>query len=215
MILVKVGLIGDIHAEDEILASVLDFLSTQPLDAILCTGDIVDGPGDPNRCATLLRGARVICVRGNHDRWLLEGSMRELPEATHPAAVSTELRDYLLSLSPVFAFDTPSGTALLCHGVGTNDMRRLTPDDDGYALQANVELQQLITENWHTYVIGGHTHRSMVRRVDSLTVVNPGTLLRRHQPGFAVADFSAGHVTPYSVDEHGRITQLDHINIPA
>jgi len=205
------GLIGDVHAEDTSLEATIDFLSTLGLDVLLCTGDIVDGPADANRCANLLIDAGVHCVRGNHDRWLLEGSMRDVSEATDPSTVSTVLRDYLQSLPVTYAFDaTIGGTVLVCHGVGVNDMRRLTPDDYGYALTVNDDLQDLIADGRYDVMIGGHTHRSMVKRYGGLTVINPGTLLRRHEPGFAVADFGERTVQFYTFDTSGSI-QPDNV----
>lgn len=206
MKLTKAGLIGDIHAEDDLLEAAIDFLASQDLDAILCTGDVVDGPGDANRCAELLVDAGVYCVRGNHDRWLLEGSMREMPEALAPASMSTKLHHYLLALPPVLDFDTSRGRTMLCHGVGMNDMRRLTPDDYGYALTVNDELQDLIADGRYACMIGGHTHMPMVKRFGGLTVINPGTLMRRHEPGFATVDFGAGTVQFYCFDSDCRVT---------
>ena len=66
-------MVGDVHACDDRLSRLLAFLHDQSLDTVVCVGDIVNGPGDPNRCADLLHSHGVVTVRGNHDRWLLEG----------------------------------------------------------------------------------------------------------------------------------------------
>ena len=211
----RAGLIGDIHAEDDYLDAAIDFLSTQRLDAILCTGDVVDGPGDPNRCANLLVEAGVVCVKGNHDRWLISNTGREMPEATPQSSMSSALRDYLLSLPVSVEFESSLGLGLLCHGVGSNDMRRLTPDDYGYALTANDELQDILATDRYRILIGGHTHRSMVKQFGTLTVINPGTLLRRHDPGFAVVDFDPGVVQFYTFDGTTAIHNALAIRMPA
>jgi len=44
-------------------------------------------------------------------------------------------------------------------------------------------------------VVSGHSHRRMVRRVGSLTLVNAGTLFREHAPCFCTIDLCAGVVT--------------------
>ena len=46
----RIGLIGDIHAEDQLLERALELLAGRALDAILATGDIADGAGSVNRC---------------------------------------------------------------------------------------------------------------------------------------------------------------------
>jgi len=68
-----IGVIGDVHACDDRLAGLLAFFESRDLDRIICVGDIVTGPGSPDRCVELLADADVLTVRGNHDRWLLEG----------------------------------------------------------------------------------------------------------------------------------------------
>ena len=40
----KIGLIGDVHAQAALLETALNYLQTASVDAILCTGDIANGP---------------------------------------------------------------------------------------------------------------------------------------------------------------------------
>jgi len=96
----RVGVLGDVHAEDGLLEAALDHLARyDDLDALLCTGDLVTGPGDAGKCLEMLRAAGALCVRGNHDRWFLEATRREpgvgydsLPDATPDEQVSAEAR---------------------------------------------------------------------------------------------------------------------------
>lgn len=74
-------------------------------------------------------------------------------------------------------------------------MASVKPDDFGYALESNVELQQLVAEGAIRVVLNGHTHRAMVRTFGQLTIVNAGTLFREHEPGYVVVDFSDGEVS--------------------
>ncbi|MGO8673208.1 MAG: metallophosphoesterase [Capsulimonadaceae bacterium] len=53
----RVAIIGDIHAEDEALSAVLDWLAMSGADSVLCDGDVVDELGDAERCCSLLRAA--------------------------------------------------------------------------------------------------------------------------------------------------------------
>jgi predicted phosphodiesterase len=98
MALALIGIIGDVHGEDVRLENALRFLEAQT-ENVFCTGDVVDGAGDVNRCCALLQEHGVVTVRGNHDRWLLEGSMRDLKEAT-PVQELTENRLPLFSCWP-------------------------------------------------------------------------------------------------------------------
>jgi predicted phosphodiesterase len=194
----RLGLIGDVHAEDRLLAVTVAFLAEQRLDLLLATGDIVDGPGDVARCVRLLVEHGAIVVRGNHERWLLRDDPRlsALDEAT--AA-------YLRALPATRLLDTTAGRLLLCHGVDEDDMVRLTPDSSDYDVQSNVALQGLLGRRDVALIVGGHTHSRMVRAFGRLTVVNPGALGYVRDPGFAVADLAAGIVDFYSVDEDAAL----------
>ena len=58
----RLGIIGDVHAEHDRLESALDFLASENVCEILCTGDIVDGRGNPNKSIELLKKHNVKVV---------------------------------------------------------------------------------------------------------------------------------------------------------
>lgn len=182
----RVGLLGDIHAEHVSLRFALQRFETEAVDAVLSVGDIVDGPGDVEATITLLVEHDVLAVAGNHERWFLRDQMRELPDATR--TLSADASNWLRGLPPSRCLDTVAGPLLLCHGVGDDDMIRLLPDSSDYDVHTNGPLQRLLAEDEVRVLVGGHTHRRMVRRFGNLTVINPGTLFREHDPCFAIAD---------------------------
>lgn len=190
-----VGVIGDVHCEAEALEDALSHLASLGSERVLCVGDIVDGTGDPNRCCELLRNAGALTVSGNHERWLFGGEMRDLPEATPLAALDAASLDFLRQLPKTHELETVAGRVLLCHGLGEHDMAGLRPDDRGYALENNDSLQSLIALGRHTFIINGHTHQRMVRRVGTLTLINAGTLHRADSPCFAFVDFERERTT--------------------
>ena len=49
----RLGVIGDVHAEDARLELALDHLQAAGVDRIICTGDVVDGSGCPERSLRL------------------------------------------------------------------------------------------------------------------------------------------------------------------
>ncbi len=204
----RIAALGDIHAEDQTLERVLVHLADLSLDRILAVGDIVDGPGDSLRCCRLLAAAGVDVVRGNHDRWALKEQLRNLPGAL--AALDPEQRRYLEALPATRDYQTVAGPLLLCHGLGTDDMCRLTDDDFGYALETNDPLQELLASQQYSFVVNGHTHRRMVRRFAGLTVINAGTLYRENQPCFALVDFEADRAQFFDVTPSGLVPAAVH-----
>ncbi|MEZ4372247.1 MAG: metallophosphoesterase [Polyangiaceae bacterium] len=202
----RVGCIGDVHCEDRALERVLAHFAEADVDLIVCVGDVMDGLGDANRTIDLLQEHAVRTVRGNHDRWFLTGTQRDLPIITPQHAVSESSRKYLQGLPLSLDFETPRGLVKVCHGLGDNDMLGIKPDDSGYSLESE-ELIRLLEGPWR-WVINGHTHQLMLRQFAlqqsvvgaepievpgaeaALGVLNAGTLLRGYPQGFAIVDFS-------------------------
>lgn len=208
----RLGLIGDVHAEDERLAVALEALTAERVDRILCCGDLVDGHGDVDRTCRLLAEHRVVTVRGNHDRWIRADDMRTLPNAHRMTSLAPASIELLKSLPPTVSLDVPGGKLLLCHGVAENDMRRLGPDDSGYAISTNDDLLKVLFDATISFMICGHTHTPMVRKFErgsgkpALLVVNAGTLAREDQPGFVVLDLSARRVDFQRIEDDMSIT---------
>jgi putative phosphoesterase len=210
----KLGLIGDIHAEDERLAAALAIFREERVDQVLFVGDVVDGEGDVDRCCALLAASNALGVRGNHDRWLLEDRMRSLPNAHDRAALAPQSLALLSGLPATRDIQTPRGLLLLCHGVGDDDMQRLRPDDDGYALDSNMALAHLLDAKRWTFAVGGHTHERMVRRFGDLVFVNPGTLAFDHAPCCAIFDTTVGRVAFFDLEDPRAPRPEEEIAIP-
>lgn len=198
----RIGLLGDLHCEDGRLAAALEFLRTQTLDLICAVGDIVDGPGDINRTVDLLQQHQVIAVRGNHERWLFGGEMRNLPDSTARTELHFTTLTFLSELPVLRRLETVAGSAMLCHGLGTDDMAGVWPEDDNFRLHSNYPLWQLINRREFRFVLNGHTHQRLVRSFSTfqaeaggdLTIINAGTLYHKHSPCFCIADFAANTV---------------------
>ena len=213
--LARIGIIGDVHAELTNLSNVLSYLSDLSLEAILCAGDIVDGPESVDKCCALLQKHQVSAVRGNHDNWFLSNQMRSLPEATLFAHSLPETQEYLQSLPSVREFQTKQGQLLLCHGIDKKDMGRVTPDDYGYSLEMNFELQEVVSARRYQFMVSGHTHRRMVRTFGGLTVINAGSLKQSHDPCFLTADFESGCVQFFSINASGGIEKMENVILAA
>lgn len=208
----RLGLIGDIHAEDEALSAALRSLASLDVDAILAVGDIVDGAGDPNRCCELLAGSGVLVVRGNHERWCLEGTLRDLPEATALRSLDDASRSFLQGLPLTRELATAGGRLLLCHGLGPDDMASLRSGDYGYAIEQNAALQRIVREARHAFVVSGHTHERLVRRVGGVTFINAGTLHRAFDPCFGLLDLERERALFYTLGG-GEVREAEQRNL--
>ena len=209
------GLIGDVHGQLPALKAALVFLKSQPnLDVLLCTGDLPERNSDSLtdiavQCAAFLDEAGVLAVRGNHDRWKLSDLGAEDNGFT-----------LLASLPVVREFPTPLGPAMLCHGLGRDDMNGLYRVREGYdgALHRAGLAKLTLFENAypHKIVIAGHTHQRMVARFGDITVVNAGALeVKTDPPTVGIIDFDKREVRFFDIDpETGAVTEAEVHSLP-
>ena len=199
--------------EDEALELVLNDLVRRGVDALLCVGDVADGAGDVNRCCALLEERRVVTVLGNHDRWLLSGEKRDIAGATAEKALNARSRAFLESLPLTRTFETPLGKLMLCHGIGDDDMSCVKPDHLRHELERNEALKRVLASLRADFMVNGHTHRAMVRRVRHLTIINAGTLHRNDERRACLLDFSTRTAQFFEVLPTG-LTGTELITLP-
>lgn len=205
----NLGLLGDVHAEDVRLETALALFAREGVDRALCVGDVADGRGDLERTIALLRDAGVITVRGNHDRWIAADSMRTLAEAHYLHELSERARAWIFGLPATLELDTPLGPLLLCHGVGDNDMARLRPHDEGYALSVQDELEEILKEGRVRLIVGGHTHERMVRAFGDVVFINAGTLRGEDDACVGILDLSKRRVRFFDFDSGAVLRESD------
>src|SRR4051812_38429829 len=104
----RIGIIGDVHAEHISLGRALKHLKSRDADRLLCVGDIVDGMkdggGDINACCDLLREFGVETIRGNHERYVFDLGMHDI---TDPKDLRPDTIDYLQKLPKTIRLSTP------------------------------------------------------------------------------------------------------------
>lgn len=213
----RIGVIGDVHTEDELLAAALAHFRSATVDAMLCVGDITDGANrEPSvdRCCALLRDAAFVTVCGNHDRWAADDEQRDLVGATLRADLAPTTLEYLNRLPALVPLQTVAGRLLLCHGLEGNDMASVKPFDHGAAISDNAALQAMLSPRKYDFVINGHTHHRIVRTIEGLTIINAGTLHRNHNPGFLIVDFAERLVQWFDFSDEGTTTAGEQLALP-
>lgn len=202
---IRLGIIGDVHAEHEHLQEALRLFDHHGVDELLCTGDLADGPGCIERCIELLAEHNVLTVRGNHERWLLDDKVRHVAHAHHRAELSSDALAFLSALPKQIELSTCAGPLLLCHGVGDRDMVKVWPGSDRLEPQRSELLDQLIDAGHFRWLINGHMHYRTLLHFGGLTLMNAGTLSRRHRPGVTLIDFGSSQLTAFEFDGGGQL----------
>jgi predicted phosphodiesterase len=187
----RLGVIGDVHAEDERLALAIETLTAEGAERLVCVGDVADGMGDLDRAVHLLDSAGVKTIAGNHERWFLGDTMRDLRNVQHRDA-HPEAARALAFYPPLLELQTVKGTMLLCHAVGKDDMTVL---DDRTSLPMARWMPEFVAieaAGRFRFVVAGHVHRFFVRRFPGFVWINAGTLKRDDDPCFVLIDLEAG-----------------------
>ncbi|WIG60757.1 MAG: Diadenosine tetraphosphatase related serine/threonine protein phosphatase [Ktedonobacterales bacterium] len=176
----RIAIISDIHGNLIALNAVLDDLAREPLDQIICLGDVASFGPQPAEVVARLRAAGCPVVMGNADAELLtpgapaaDETLRRLQEIDVwcAAQLSTADRAYISSFQPTISVTLDTGASLLCyHGSpqSFNDPIRTTTSDDDLARYFSGFSAQLFA--------GGHTHIQMLRRYRDALVLNPGSV---------------------------------------
>ncbi|MBN1449326.1 MAG: metallophosphoesterase family protein [Bacteroidetes bacterium] len=83
----RIAIISDIHANFQALSAVLQDITSQLVDRIVCLGDIVGYGADPAACVDLVRDRAAFSVLGNHDAAVLSPHQRSYFNPTALEAV--------------------------------------------------------------------------------------------------------------------------------
>jgi putative phosphoesterase len=160
---VRIAVLNDIHGNLPALETVLAEIDRDPVDAIVCGGDIVLG-AQPAECLELMRSRSAHFVRGNCERSVLERD-DETAAWCHDR-LDDDARAILAELPTTVSLDG----VLFCHGSPRSDEEILTaatPDD------VVAEALEGVAEET---VVGGHTHHQFDRRVGRHRLVNAGSV---------------------------------------
>jgi putative phosphoesterase len=204
----KIGLISDVHGDATALELSWSHLMVLGADAIVCAGDVVGYGPQPDRVAAFLREYTIPTVRGNHDRWAVEGGPGR-PDPFGGGTPSDETHAFLKELPPLRILDAAGRLVVVAHGVPGNDMTYLVPRHFSRA-----QLRALLVDVDADLLVVGHSHIPGWYRCDRGLIVNPGSVLSA-RPGvsssrsFALADLANDRVTFHDV-ESGALFDVSH-----
>lgn len=210
----RLGVLGDVHAEDERVASAIAWLVDQGAERVVHVGDVTDGRGSIERTLALLDAHGVLGVSGNHERWFLGGAMRQLPDAHPMDALTPEVERALRFWPPLLELSTVRGPLLLCHGVGRHDMMVLKPDTLLGFLVGEPAFEELLEAHHLAFVVAGHTHQRAVHRVGHLVWINAGTLKWDDDPVATLVDLERLEVRFGSLEDPRRVGEVEVVPLP-
>lgn len=201
----KVAVLSDVHSNKVALDAVLDELSNQEYDALVCAGDVVGYGPDPRECLETVQEECDYVVQGNHDRKVAEGNFEEYKSnamAYEGLKYSNEELDdsqiEWLSNLPESTFVTDDLNVVHSHPSIT----------DKYVMPREFPNMRRYMDEYN-HIVLGHTHLQHKARVDGRLIINPGSVGqprdRDWRAAFAILDTDAStvefHRVEYDVDE--------------
>jgi putative phosphoesterase len=177
----RVALISDIHGNRVSLDAVLADMEREPIDEVICLGDVATLGPQPRETVTRLQDLDCHFIMGNHETDVLDITGMEQRQEAAPIVIeavkwcadqlSDEQLNFLRSFRPTLELQLDVETTLLCfHGSSksnTDIILATTPPD---------ELDALLVGSTATILAGGHTHIPMLRRHHGQVMVNPGSV---------------------------------------
>lgn len=163
-----VAVLNDIHGNLPALESVLADLDTEPVDAIVCGGDVLWGPYQ-SECLALLRSRDARFLTGNSERDVLAAIDDQY--AWCAARLSDEERQFVAAWPATINLEIERlGRVLFCHGSPRSDeemLTILTPEPAAAEALAGVDAD---------LVVIGHTHHQFDRQIGTRRLVNAGSV---------------------------------------
>ncbi len=161
----RIGIFGDIHGDLDPLQRILEALDREALDAWVCTGDLVVHGDEPEACVRIFRDRpHIRCVKGNHDHGAstdeqdLSG-LKFFSRAAHRHTVET--RERLTPESVSYLRGLPD-TLTIADATVTHATLR-----SRFELLNNVfTIEQMFSDMTTPVLFAGHSHRSLVHRLD-------------------------------------------------
>jgi predicted phosphodiesterase len=180
MAVTRAAVLSDIHGALPALEAVLAEPEVAAAELIAVTGDIAAGPQPVEVLDTLLAlGDRVLWVRGNADRELVEFRRDPDHPLPHPESrwAAGQLTDRHLDLlaglpTTATAEIAGLGPVLFCHGTPRRDDETVLVDTRPARW---AEVLAGVPAEIGT-VVCGHTHMPFVRPAHGRQIVNPGSI---------------------------------------
>lgn len=175
----RILIISDVHGNWEALRSIIN---DEKFDLLISAGDLVDFGPQPLECVSFIRSNNTISVMGNHD-WAVTnngdpGSINEIwASICRKSGIFTreslghDNLEYIRNF-PEQRYETISGKRFyIVHGAPSNPL--------GIYLKPAITDEQLEEEFKGveaSFIITGHTHFPMIRRLKNRVIINPGSV---------------------------------------
>jgi putative phosphoesterase len=159
---VKIGIVSDVHCNHAGLLRALEILGD--VDELICLGDSIYEYRFSNEVVRLLRDRGARTILGNHEEGFLGP---QGVRARQPEWIDRSLLEWLGKQPKRLELNIGGKKLLIVHS---------TPWEPGGAyVYPHSSLLTRFGEADADFVLYGHTHHQLVRRIGKVLVINPGS----------------------------------------
>ncbi len=183
----KVGIVSDIHCNATGLQDALDLMGN--VDELLCLGDSIFEYQFSNEVVALLKQRQAHIIQGNHEEVFFSA-----------AGVRARERDTIDRTLMAFLADQPPRRVLELGGRRFLLVHSVPWEPRGEYVYPHSARLDRFAEADADFVLYGHTHAQVVKRIGRVTVINPGSAgdardsRNDRQLSCAVVDTATGEV---------------------
>lgn len=175
----KIVFFSDIHGNKYVLPQFLIEIKKEKPDSVVFCGDVFGYYYHQNEILNVFRQNKFVTLLGNHDQYFLDvlknnNISRSLIEKYGNSykdvkdKISKENIAFLEKLKPFYKFRLKSCKVAVFHGSIEDPLNgRVYP---------NTEIKNTMEYEEYDYVILGHTHHKMVKKIGTTTILNPGSI---------------------------------------
>lgn len=180
----KLGIITDIHNNLTALKAVMNKLNQMDCDKVICCGDIIGiGPCPEETVQYMMQIPNLIAVRGNHEKYLLEGMPKDYPNEENMGFEEMKHHKWEHSLlsaeSVAFLKNLPYKTEFAYEGFNISVMHYCMDRDGHYvhykANPSKQDLKKMFADVRSDIILYGHDHCRNICKGDKL-YMNVGSL---------------------------------------
>jgi putative phosphoesterase len=218
----RILVISDVHANWPALQAVI---AAESYDYLMVGGDLVSYGPHPREVIDFIRRRATVTVRGNHDQALAHRvdcrcapASKPLAEATravHGRMLSPEQTAYLGALPLTVGWQVGGTRLFSVHASPREELYRYTLTPDAPDEHLREETAGVAAD----FVLLGHTHWPMIRRVGSLVVINPGSVGQPRdgdpRASYAVIEDGVPELHRAEYDVERTVQDLRALPIPA
>lgn len=180
----KIAVLTDIHANYRALETVIDHIERWNPDHVIVAGDIVNRGPRSECCMQKIEEKRLYdswkVIRGNHEDYVIErddpddpksGMFFEIYQPVHFTYHQINKdTSFLRSLPNRISMDFQNlGTIRVCHASILGNRIGIYPEDTIDKIKKKISPPP-------TVFIAGHTHRSLIYRLNGTLIVNAGSV---------------------------------------